>query len=95
MSPYGDAVYITGQARGGNVFLARFSESGRLVWQKTWGDNGVSPGGAAVGADGSIYVAGFIFPGVGQGDAFLVKFSPSGRLIWQRTWGGAWIRCGA
>ena len=88
VAPNGSAAYITGQARGGNVFLARFSESGSLVWQKTWGDNGNSPRAVAVDDHGSVYVAGFTFTYGEGGDAFLVKFSPAGRLIWQRTWGG-------
>ena len=75
VAPNGSAAYITGQARGGNVFLARFSESGSLVWQKTWGDNGNSPRAVAVDNHGSVYVAGATFTYGEGGDAFLVKFS--------------------
>jgi hypothetical protein len=84
------SVYITGQYRDGNLFLVKFDSGGNLIWQKTYGVNGVFPSGVAVAADGSVYVAGGSFnDGVGQGDAILVKFSPKGALVWARTWGGA------
>ena len=82
------AVYVTGNYRDGNLFLAKFSAAGSLQWQQTWGDaeNVYSPSGVQIGA-GGVYVAGFT--GSGQGDAFLVKFDPaSGAAVWQRTWGG-------
>jgi Domain of unknown function (DUF5122) beta-propeller len=82
------AVYVTGNYRDGNLFLAKFLADGSLEWQQTWGDaeNVYSPSNVEIGA-GGVYVAGFT--GSGGGDAFLVKFDPaSGAAVWQRTWGG-------
>lgn len=74
-----------------NVFLVKFAPDASLAWQRRW--NGVEPFGndegadAAVGPDGSVYVAGSTL-GAG-GDALLLKFSSEGSLVWQRSWGGA------
>jgi uncharacterized delta-60 repeat protein len=87
-APDGSA-YLTGQFGQGGTFLVNFDAAGNLVWQRVWEDTSSSPRAIEVGADGSIYVAGFTFShGAGGGDALLLKFAPDGTLIWARTWGG-------
>ena len=95
VSPDGSAIYVTGQFGNGSVFVACFDPSGTLVWQRTWGDNGNSANGIAVGADGSVYVAGATSTfGVGQGDAFVFKLTAGGTLEWDLTWGGSGFDAG-
>jgi hypothetical protein len=86
-----DSVYVTGQLGTGVLFLAKFSSLGDLIWDSTYGANGTIPTGAAIGADGSIYVSGMSFV-VNPGDdteALLIKFEPNGDVAWARAWGGS------
>jgi len=52
-------------------------------WQK---ELGVSLTSVAVGAHGSIYVAGSQANGKFQTKSFLAKLSPTGTVLWTRTW---------
>jgi uncharacterized delta-60 repeat protein len=89
VSPDGSAIYMTGQFGNGSVFVAKFDPAGTLVWQRTWGDNGNFANGIAVGADGSVYVAGGTSTfDIGQGDVIVFKLTADGALEWDLTWGG-------
>jgi uncharacterized delta-60 repeat protein len=87
-----NSVVVLGNYRDGNIFLAKFSPTGTLLSDFTWGAAGQAQESAdamAIAADGTMYVTGFTSSfGAGQGDAFLLSFAPSGTLNWQRTWGG-------
>jgi hypothetical protein len=73
------------------IFLVKFASDGSLASQRIWNGStffGSFQGpGVALGAGGSVYVAGAT--GTNGGDAVLLKFDASGNLIWQRTWGGS------
>ena len=59
-----------------------------LLWQQRWDSGGTEQGdGVAVGADGSIYVAGAT--GADGGNILLLKFTSDGTLTWSKTW---WTR---
>jgi hypothetical protein len=89
VAPDNSGVLVLGNYRDGNIFLAKFTPAGNLLWDLTWGGNQEGAGAIAVAANGIIYVTGFTSSfGAGQGDAFLLSFTPGGALIWQRTWGG-------
>lgn len=80
----GTSTYDVGQ---GDVFLAKFTAGGALLWDLTWGGAGFDAGrDVGVAADGSIYVAGETNSFVAN-DAFLFKVSPEGTLLWERDWG--------
>jgi len=90
-------IYVTGDtgsfgAGGADVFLLKYSSSGALLWQKTWGGSTDPDYGQGVAVDlGSIYVVGrtkSFGTGGGSDDVFLLKYSPDGALVWQKTWGG-------
>ena len=72
------------------LFLAKFSAAGDLLWDSTYGENGTIATGAAVGADGSIYVSGmsFVLNPANDTEALLLKFDPNGNVVWARAWGG-------
>lgn len=89
VAPDNSGVLVLGNYRDGNIFLAKFTPDGALLWDLTWGLNNEAAGALAVAANGTIYVAGITFGfGVGQGDVFLLSFTSGGALNWQRTWGG-------
>ncbi len=90
-------VYVTGStnsfgAGGPDVFLLKYTSSGSLIWQKTWGDSGNDYGyGVAVdSSSGNVYVTGSTNSfGAGFDDVFLLKFDSTSGLLWQETWGGS------
>jgi hypothetical protein len=80
---------MLGNYRDGNIFLAKFSTDGTVIWDLTWGGSQEGASALAIAPNGTIYVTGATFDfGVGQADAFLLSFTPTGALNWQRTWGG-------
>ncbi len=88
VAPDNSGVLVLGNYRDGNIFLAKFSPAGVLLWDLTWGAS-EGAGAIAVATDGTIYVTGVTFSsGAGQGDAFLLSVTSAGSLTWQRTWGG-------
>ena len=89
------SVYVTGATRdpgdADNLFVARFSPEGTLVWFKEWGNDGFSERGQgiAMGPDGNVHVAGVAprpdDPLQFRFDAVLLKIDPAGNLVWQRA----------
>jgi uncharacterized delta-60 repeat protein len=89
------SVYVVGTtssfgAGDMNAFLLKYSPSGSLEWERTYGAGVVAPFfspndfglGVAVAADGGAYITGQF----GDGRLFLVKFDAAGNLVWQRNW---------
>lgn len=86
----------TGPSGWANVFLAKYSPAGALLWVRVIGtDDGQDAYGVAVGPDGSIVVTGHTedtMPGVptgnrGRADVFVAKFDTSGQQLWVRQFG--------
>src|SRR5688572_32941003 len=78
------SIYVAGNTPGPsfepNIFLAKFTNTGALIWQRTWdgpqqffGDNATD---VAVAPDQSVYASGSTL-GTG-GDALLLKFDADG-----------------
>lgn len=89
-------IYIAGGtysfgAGNSDAVLLKYSASGELLLQKTWGGDGVEWATAiAVDASGNVYVAGETYSfGAGNSDVFILKYSSASNLVWQKTWGGA------
>jgi alpha-tubulin suppressor-like RCC1 family protein len=83
-------------AGGQDLFLASYDAAGGLRWVRQVGtDKNEQARGVAVGADGSVYVAGYTFGGLGGNgnagasgsDIFLVKYDGEGRRKWVRQEG--------
>ncbi|NLF06627.1 MAG: hypothetical protein GX594_01420, partial [Pirellulaceae bacterium] len=100
----GVGVYSLTAAGGSDVFVAKYSSKGALLWAKAMGGTGDDAANAvSIGADGVVCVSGsfsatadFISgPGVynltaaGAKDAFVLKMDSLGGLIWARGMGGA------
>ena len=84
-------MYVVGSTfvDGNGALILKFSSTGSLLWQRTWGGNAAAAG-VAVGSDGSAYVTGASRSiGAGEQDVFVLRLSPDGALVWARTWGSA------
>jgi len=81
---------LTGSATSWNIFVAKFNNSGGLIWaQQPAGGNPSAGVGAAVDKAGGVYVAGqftgtISFGGimVTNGGGFLAKYSSTGVIQW-------------
>jgi hypothetical protein len=106
-------IYITGiyvgtmkldntvmNTKGGfDIFVAKFSSSGSLIWAKTAGgvdyDKATS---IAVDPDGNVFIGGFFastshfgtdsITSRGGDDAFMAKYDPNGNIQWVKSVGG-------
>ena len=58
IAPDGSGVVVLGNYRDGNIFLAKFSPAGTLLWDLTWGGTGSEAAGALAisPTNGIIYV---------------------------------------
>ena len=88
-------------AGGYDVFLVKYASDGRLLWAHRVGAGGSEvPNAAAVAADGSLLLAGYLqgsaslggiaFATVGGSrDVFLAKYSSNGTHVWSKSFGGS------
>ena len=85
-------VYVTGYtgssgAGSNDFFIAKYSASGTIQWQRTLGASSNDTGAAiTVDSSGNVYVAGTTF----SPDTILIaKYNNSGTIQWQKTLGGS------
>ena len=86
--------YLTGHtysygAGSYDVFLTKFSSTGNLIWNVTWGGSSGDKGQAVtISKDNFIYITGETLSfDLGGRDAILVKYDSTNEQIWNRTWG--------
>ena len=80
-----------------DFWVIKISESGDLVWEKSFGGSQIDEARAIVKTDDDNYIiAGDtrsnnndISQNKGAADLWLIKISPSGNLIWEKTIGGS------
>lgn len=74
----------------GDLFLRKYTEDGRLVWEKKW-DNGPLDVGLVIAYnDVNLYVGGLTrvkVRGIYTNQSLLQKYSLDGNLVWTKTWG--------
>jgi len=83
-----------------DIFVAKVDSAGNVSWARSMG--GISDDGSssvAVGADGSVYAAGYFFAAAtfgattltsaGAGDVFVMRLDSAGNIAWSRRLGGA------
>ncbi len=90
-------VGISGQTQNGKIdyFIAKYSESGTLIWTRQVGESGgfTLAEGVSNDLNGNTYITGFTTVGIsgesqiGNNDYFIAKYSESGTLIWTRQVG--------
>ena len=95
-------IYISGTTDGAlgaanagrdDVFLAKYSAAGDLLWIRQFGTAGIDfCGGVAVDAQGDLYICGSTYGdlggvSLGEADAFVGKCDGEGNLLWLRQLG--------
>lgn len=95
-----DNIYIVGERYNSStgsidMCLVKFSSSGDLEWNRTWGGNSLDQCyDVAVDLSGNIFLAGNTWSyGAGESDMCLVKFNSAGDYQWNITWGGTGMDC--
>lgn len=94
---------LTANGVGKDIFVAKYSPSGELLWAKAIGDANDDGGyGIAVDAAGNVYVTGtfagtvdfdpgagmYNLTSVGLADVFICKLDGSGNFLWAKSFGG-------
>jgi hypothetical protein len=92
-------IIVVGDAFGigpgiNNVLILKYSPTGDLLWQRTWGGTG-SVAGASVACDeyGNAYIAGVLRTGDpnNANDVLFLKVSTNGTLLVRKAWGQGYI----
>lgn len=91
-----DNVYVIGDtssatAGGDDVLVAKYDNSGNLIWQRLLGGAGIDYGNAgAVDSSGNFYIAGqTTSQGAGGTYMLIAKYDTKGVIQWQKAVGGA------
>ena len=90
------AVGHTGSYNSGEMFIAKFGDSGNIVWHYNFGNTAGFESGYDLVIDSSnnIYVVGETTSGgisYGDYDVFVAKFTTTGAISWQRGIGGTGV----
>ncbi|MEW4923233.1 hypothetical protein [Algibacter sp. 2305UL17-15] len=80
-----------------DFWVIKISETGTLLWEKSFGGSGIDEAwGIVASDDGNYVIVGDtrsndkdVSKNNGAADVFLIKISTNGNLIWQKTFGGS------
>lgn len=74
---------------GADAFLERRARNGSVIWQRTYGDDGIeSVLDVQALPDGGALLLGTRTPPIGDRDAMLWRVDPNGTVRWSQTYGG-------
>mgnify|MGYP006282462827 CR=1 FL=1 len=77
-------------SEGYDAYIAKFSDNGQLIWNRSWGGLNNDVGADLVVLDDAVYMCGETNSlGAGFYDAFIAKFNTDGDEIWNKTWGSS------
>lgn len=82
---------------GQDAAVVKFSSTGSVLWDRTWGSVGLEVANGAITTSGDqIVITGETASyGAGQSDVSIFQFDASGNNNWSRTWGGAGVEYGS
>jgi len=87
---YDDNIYVVGTIgkNDKNIFISKVSDSGNILWTKTWGGSSDDVAGGIAAYNDAIYICGYT-KGFGalQKDVVLLKYNLNGNITWQKVWG--------
>ncbi len=89
-------VDITGNKGTYDFWILKISESGNLIWEKSFGGSQIDEArGIAMASDGNYVIVGDtrsddtdVSKNNGAADLWVIKISPDGNLIWEKSFGG-------
>lgn len=83
--------YATSHRVNSRLFLAKYSSSGTLQWQRQlYLNGGLDSAKISLSHNNSIYISGDIYNASTEAnDVFLAKYNSSGAIQWQRVFGGS------
>ncbi len=81
--------YTTSENMNKDVYLVKTDNTGNLVWEKTFGSDGLEVGySVCVTTDDDILICGFTDADTnGEEDLYVIKTDDQGDLIWSQTYG--------
>lgn len=89
-------VDITGNNGSYDFWILKVSESGALIWEKSFGGSQIDEArGIAMASDGNYVIVGDtrsndtdVSKNNGAADLWIIKIAPDGNLIWEKSFGG-------
>ncbi len=92
-----DDVDITGNKGAYDFWIIKISQTGELIWEKSFGGSEIDEAHAIVNSgDGNYIIAGDtrssdldVSENNGAADLWIIKISQTGELIWEKTFGGS------
>lgn len=86
----GGGNHLKGDSEWYDAIIAKYSASGKLIWDKKYGNNWMNEEFSDVRqtSDGGYIVVGGKRKGYDEYDALIVKYNASGQMTWTKSFGG-------
>lgn len=82
--------HLTGKSESYDAMIAKYNETGELIWNKKYGASSMSEefNDVRQTSDGGYIVVGGKRKGYGEFDALIVKYDKTGQISWRKSYGG-------